>query len=298
MIDSRYITFIEVCEAENFTAAAYNLGLTQPAVSQHIKQLEEEFGVKLFNRNGHNLFLTNAGEILLKYCKRMQNLEKDLTRKIDDSKKGTNNLTIGITHTSESTITPEILASYSSEKEGTYIRIISDSIKNLYDKLSNFQIDLAIIEGKVTNAKFTSILLNTDSILAIVSKDNKLANKKVISIDELKKERIILRNIDSGTTTLFISALNKLDMSIEDLNVYLELDNVATIKDLVKKNMGISILPRSACLHEIEDGTLKALPIENMHMIRENSLVYIKGNVEKDILEDIITIYHKKMPLN
>lgn len=295
MLDSKYITFIKVCETENFTSAAFNLGLTQPAVSQHIKQLEEEFGVKLFYRDNKRLILTNSGEVLLKYCKRMQNLENDLARKIEDSKKGTNTLTIGITHTSESTITPEILAEYSSKNNGTYIRIISDSIKNLYDKLSNYQIDLAIIEGKNNNAKYTSVLLDTDSILAIVSKDNPLSKKNVISIEELKKEKIILRNLDSGTTTLFTSALNKNDLSLEDLNVFLELDNVATIKDLVKKNMGISILSKSACLDELKSNSLVALPIENTNMVREINLVYIKGNVQKDILDDIISIYRKRI---
>ena len=295
MLDSKYITFIKVCETENFTSAAFNLGLTQPAVSQHIKQLEEEFGVKLFYRDNKRLILTNSGEVLLKYCKRMQNLENDLARKIEDSKKGTNTLTIGITHTSESTITPEILAEYSSKSNGTYIRIISDSIKNLYDKLSNYQIDLAIIEGKNNNAKYTSVLLDTDSILAIVSKDNPLSKKNVISIEELKKEKIILRNLESGTTTLFTSALNKNDLSLEDLNVFLELDNVATIKDLVKKNMGISILSKSACLDELKSNSLVALPIENTNMVREINLVYIKGNVQKDILDDIISIYRKRI---
>ena len=292
MIDTKYLTFISVAEKENFTSAAYTMGLTQPAVSQHIKALEEEFGVKLFLRDKRHLTLTNPGKILLKYCKRMQNLENDLARKIADSKKGSNSLIVGITHTSESTDTPEILANYSRTHNGSYIKIISDSIKNLYDKLSAYQIDMAIIEGKVNTQKFASILLNTDSIMAIVAKGNPLAKKKVVSLSDLKKEKIILRNVDSGTSTLFETGLTKNDLSLEDLNVFLELDNVAAIKDLVKKGMGLSVLPRSACLEEIRDGSLVALPIENMNMIREISLVYIKGNLEEDFLDAIVDLYH------
>ena len=84
-------------------------------------------------------------------------------------------------------------------------------------------------------------------------------------------------------------------MGLEDINAFLELDNVASIKDLVRKNMGISVLPRSACLDEIKAGTLVALPIENMSMIRQISLVYIPGNVQKEILDNIVGIYREKI---
>ena len=294
MIDTRYLTFIAVTETENFTSAAYRLGLTQPAVSQHIKQLENEFGVKLFVRNNKQLILTNPGQTLLKYCKRMVNLETDLARKIEDSKKGTNTLIIGVTHSSESSETPEILAKYSREKNGTYIRIISDSIKNLYEKLSSYQIDMAIIEGKITNAKYSSVLLATDSIEAIVSKNSPLAKRRMIYLRDLEKERIILRNLDSGTTSMFASALGKNDFSLDDLNVYLEIDNVATIKDLVRKNMGVSILPRSACLDEIKDGSLVALPLESMNMVREISLVYLKDNVDESTVNDLVGLFRNQ----
>lgn len=295
MIDHRYQTFLAVSETLSFTAAAQKLGLTQPAVSTHIRSLEEELGVTLINRDKRALNLTYQGEILVKYAKRMQSIEDNLQRKIADSKKGVKSLVIGITHTSESTIAPEILAYYSRQGRGTYIRIVSDSINNLYDMLSSFQIDLAIIEGNITNRKVSSILLDTDSIMAIVSKENRLSAKRVLTIDDLKKERVILRNVDSGTTTLFANSLNKLDMGLEDINAFLELDNVASIKDLVRKNMGISVLPRSACLDEMKAGTLVAIPIENMSMIRQISLVYIPGNVQKEILDNIVGIYREKI---
>ena len=161
MIDHRYQTFLAVSETLSFTAAAQKLGLTQPAVSTHIRSLEEELGVTLINRDKRALNLTYQGEILVKYAKRMQSIEDNLQRKIADSKKGVKSLVIGITHTSESTIAPEILAYYSRQGRGTYIRIVSDSINNLYDMLSSFQIDLAIIEGNNTDDCFCRLLIDT-----------------------------------------------------------------------------------------------------------------------------------------
>lgn len=294
-MDAKLLTLIELSKVNSFTKAAKELNLTQPAVSQHIKQLEEEFDAKLFIRSNNNLFLTKEGEIVLKYALRIQSLYNDMTRKLKDYKKCANNLTVGITHTSESNIAPEIMAKYSERNSGSHIRIISDSIKNLYEKLSLYQIDLAIIEGKITNKKFSSILLGTDSLVAVVSLDNPLANKKVVTINDLKKENLILRNLESGTSTLFVNELAKMDEDINNFHLSLEMDNVASIKMLVRKNLGISILPKSACSREIKENKLVGLPIENLDLIRETNLVFIDNNIDRNILEDIVSIYRESI---
>ena len=294
-MDAKLLTLIKLSEVNSFTKAAKELNLTQPAVSQHVKQLEEEFDAKLFIRSNNNLFLTKEGEIVLKYALRIQSLYNDMTRKLKDYKKCANNLTVGITHTSESNIAPEIMAKYSERNSGSHIRIISDSIKNLYEKLSLYQIDLAIIEGKITNKKFSSILLGTDSLVAVVSLDNPLANKKVVTINDLKKENLILRNLESGTSTLFVNELAKMDEDINNFHLSLEMDNVASIKMLVRKNLGISILPKSACSREIKENKLVGLPIENLDLIRETNLVFIDNNIDRNILEDIVSIYRESI---
>ena len=294
-MDAKLLTLIELSKVNSFTKAAKALNLTQPAVSQHVKQLEEEFDAKLFIRSNNNLFLTKEGEIVLKYALRIQSLYNDMNRKLKDYKKCANNLTVGITHTSESNIAPEIMAKYSERNSGSHIRIISDSIKNLYEKLSLYQIDLAIIEGKITNKKFSSILLGTDSLVAVVSLDNPLANKKVVTINDLKKENLILRNLESGTSTLFVNELAKMDEDINNFHLSLEMDNVASIKILVRKNLGISILPKSACSREIKENKLVGLPIENLDLIRETNLVFIENNIDRNILEDIVSIYRESI---
>lgn len=294
-MDAKLLTLIELSKVNSFTKAAKELNLTQPAVSQHVKQLEEEFDAKLFIRSNNNLFLTKEGEIVLKYALRIQSLYNDMTRKLKDYKKCANNLTVGITHTSESNIAPEIMAKYSERNSGSHIRIISDSIKNLYEKLSLYQIDLAIIEGKITNKKFSSILLGTDSLVVVASLDNPLANKKVVTINDLKKENLILRNLESGTSTLFVNELAKMDEDINNFHLSLEMDNVASIKMLVRKNLGISILPKSACSREIKENKLVGLPIENLDLIRETNLVFIDNNIDRNILEDIVSIYRESI---
>ncbi|MEG2677869.1 MAG: LysR family transcriptional regulator, partial [Oscillospiraceae bacterium] len=158
MIDAKLVTLLKVNELHNFTRAAEQLSLTQPAVSQHIRQLERELGVKLFNRSDSELKLTAEGETVVLYAKRICSLYENLTEKLSDEKKSATKLTVGITHTAESNIVAEVLAKYCRENDGLCIKIITDSINNLYDKLNSYELDLAIVEGPVTDAKYNSLL--------------------------------------------------------------------------------------------------------------------------------------------
>lgn len=294
-MDTKLQTFIEVTKTKNLTRAAEYLNLTQPAVSQHIKQLQQEYDVILFTRKNNELILTREGEVVLKYALRIQSLYANLASKIHDAKKYGRNLTVGITHTSESNVAPEILAQYGSENNSSHIKIISDSIKNLYDKLLDYQIDFAIIEGKVTNRKLSSVLLGTDSLVVVVNPLNPIAQKKIVTIEDLKKQRLILRTLESGTATLFLSELAKRDTAIDQFNNYLEIDSVASIKELIRKNLGVSILPRSATFREAKEKTLVCLPIEDMDLSRETNLVFLKENVDREALEQIVSIYRNRV---
>lgn len=293
MEDSKFITLLTVSELKNYTLAAKKLNLTQPAVSQHIHQLENELNIKIFNRVGNDLKITPEGSILLKYVRRITSLYKELETKLSDEKKHARTLTIGITHTAESNIVAEVLANFCSRNKGTKIKIVSDSIKNLYDKLSTYEIDMAVVEGKVTEKKYSSVLLDTDSLVAVMSANNPLAKNKIVNINDLKREKMILRSKQSGTRSLFVSQLGNMNISIDEFNVILEIDNIATIKDLVQKGAGVSVLPKSVCFSEIKNHSLAILPIENMTMIREMNIVFMDDFVSRSTLDEILSIYRE-----
>lgn len=297
MIDPKVNTLLKVYETGSFTRAAEELSLTQPAVSQHIKQLEKAFGTKIFNRGGSELKTTFEGEIIVKYAKRISILYQNLLQSLVDEKKQATHLSVGITHTAESNILAEVLAKYCHEKSGIRITIISDTISNLYMKLKTYEIDLAIIEGNIVDSNFNSILLDTDYLVLAVSKSNPLSKKSMVTINELKREKMILRLPNSGTRNLFISHLESNNLTIEEFNIILEIDNVATIKDLVRRNFGVSILARSACLDEIRKGKLIALPVENLSMSREIKIIYHKDFEHTNILHEITRMYYEAVKM-
>ena len=159
--------------------------------------------------------------------------------------------------------------------------------------LSNFEIDLAIVEGNINDPGICAQLLDTDYLVCVVSNNNPLAKKSILTLKDIKKEKMILRLPSSGTRNLFISHLESLGMSIDDFNVVLEVDNIATIKVLIRKDMGISILAHSACLDELKKGKITALLIENLSMIRGINILYHKDFGHNEILQAITKIYNE-----
>jgi DNA-binding transcriptional LysR family regulator len=293
MIDIRLYTLLAVVEFNSYTRAAEHLSLTQPAITQHIKQLEKELNIKIFRRVGKEIIPTNEGNVVIQYARRNIALYERMKQNILDIQRHVRRLTVGITHTAESNAVAEVLGRYSSKNPGTTITIISDSINNLYSMLKNYEIDLAVVEGKIQDSSINSLLLDTDSLMLVVSNNNPLAKKSMVTINELKKQPLILRRPSSGTRNLFAAHLESNNMSLNDFNVILEVDNIATIKDLIRRDIGVSILARSACLDEIKKRKITVLPIENLSMIREINILYHNDFKHVDILESIMKEYNK-----
>lgn len=291
MLGTKLQTLLAVAEYKNFTRAAEELNMTQPAVSHHIKQLEQEVNAPLFIRNKSGLKLTPQGEIVVKYARRMNALNSKMYSELQNAERHLSLLRIGITHTSESNFTAAALAKYSNQKGKLKIILFTDTINILYDMLENYEIDLAIVDGAYNDSRFSSMLLDTDYLTCVMSVDNPLAKKGVVTLAELKKQKMILRTPASATRTLFESALESNNETIQSFDVTLEVDNIATIKDLIRKDLGVSILPRSACLDELKKKKIAALPIENLSMVRETKIIYNKDFSHTEILNEIIKIY-------
>ena len=295
MLSVKLNTLLTVAEQQNFTKAAEQLSLTQPAVSHHISQLEEEFGVSLFIRGKSGLKLTQEGETVVRCARRMSALYEKLLTDLANIDKQITKLRVGITHTAESNLTAEVLAKCSGAENGLSITIVTDVINNLYDMLENYEVDLAIAEGNYFEPAFNSVVLDTDFLVCIVSTENPLAENTIITLEQLKKEQLILRLPASATIILFDSPLISINDSPENYNIAIEVDNIATIKDLVRKDLGVSVLPKSSCIKELRSGKLAALPIENLSMVRETRIVYGKDFLNKDILQKITKVYQETM---
>lgn len=295
MIDSKLFSLLKVYELKSFTKAAQQLSITQPAVSQHIKALELELNVRIFDRQNGELVVTKPGEMVIKCAKKMLALYNNLQQNLSDTKNQINHLTIGVTHTAESNPIAEALAKYCAKNDGISIKMITDTISNLYTMLKTYELDMAIVEGRIADPSIHYLLLDTDYLVLAVSTNHPFANKSMVTLNELKKERMILRLPDSSTRSLFEAHLESNNMSLNDFNIVLEVDNMATIKDLIRRDFGVSILARSVCLDELKKGKISVLPVENLSMMREINIAYHNDFSQFDVLHDIMKFYNETL---
>lgn len=293
MLDPKLYSLLATEATGNFTRAAEQLSLTQPAVSQHVRALEQELDVRIFDRVNNAIKLTHEGEIVVKYAKRMIALQENMKEALANEKLQIASLTVGITHTGESNAIVEALARYVQHHEKVTVKVITGAADKICGMLKKYEIDLAIIDGKKPDPTLNYLMLDTDNLVLIVSPNHYLAKKNSVTIADLKKERLILRLPKSTTRKLFVSALECSGMSLNEFNVVLEMDSVATIKDLIRRNFGVSVLARSACMDEISKRKLVALPIETIPMMMETNLVYAPDFDHPGLLKEIMRCYNE-----
>lgn len=297
MLDIRFKTLLSVIEEKNFSKAAEKLSLTQPAVSHHINQLEAEYGVKIISRGKREISLTPEGELIANYAKRMAALESKLLYELKNIDTAAKKIRIGVTHTAESNMFTEIVGYYSLNNPNISIIIITDTTSNLYKMVENYELDLAYVDGMIEDSSLKFFPVDKDDLVCVLSINNPLVSQKSVTLEELKKERLILRLQTSTTRKIFEASLEYNNDSIKNYNVVLEVDNIATIKDLIRKDFGISVLAKSACMDEVNKNKLAILPIEKLQMIRQNYIIYNVYFNHVEIIKDIISIYNNKLAL-
>lgn len=281
MLDFRVDTFIELCRTRNYTKTAENLHMTQPAVSQHIKYLEEFYGCKLFNYNKKVLTITEQGEALYKYLLTMSsdaNKIREEIKNIDISKK---NLHFGATFTIGEFIIPKIISEISSKYPEINISFIIRDTSELLEELKKGNIDFAFIEGFFEKTEYENYLFSKERFVGICAANNPIATE-ITKFDDIVKERIILRENGSGTRDIFEKILYDNNLSLNDFNKKYEIENINIIKELVKENKGISFIYERAVEKEILMKKLAIINLENFFEEREFNFVFLKNSIHEE----------------
>ena len=220
-------------------------------------------------------------------------LYRNMEQTLKNEREQLRSLTIGITHTAESSAIIEALAAYTNKYENLNLRILTNTADQLSTMLKNYELDFAFIEGKSSDPSLCYMMLDTDCLVLAVAPEHGLAGQSMVTVSQLMKERLILRLPNSNTRNLFEASLESQNLNINDFNITLEIDSIASIKDLVRRGFGVSVLARSACLDEQRKKKLALLTIENLSMVRETNIVYRKDYEHPELLQGIVKQYNE-----
>lgn len=289
MLDFRLETFIQLCESKNYTKTAEKLCITQPAVTQHIKYIESKYNIKLFHYVGKTLTLTKAGETFLNNILHLKTMSNTIENNIKTLNTNNKSLSFGATRTIGEFIVPNIVKKYISEFPSTNLSVVVDNTSTLLDMLKKGLIEFALVEGHFNKSEYETYLFSKEEFVVVTSTHNKLANKPNVNIDDLLNSRLIIREKGSGTREIFEMWLYEHNYSYESFNHFIELGNINLIKDLVKDNLGISLMYKKAIEKEIHNKELTFIDIDNFNLYHEFNFIFLKNSIFK---KDYIDFYN------
>ena len=278
MFDFRLQVFQAVAKRLNFTKAATELYITQPAVTKHIHELERHFKTKLFDRNGSRIKLTHAGDLLLKHTEQLFSVYRNLEFEMNNlNLEHSGKLRLGASTTIAQYILAPVLASFHKKFKDIGITLTAHNTESIEEALKNKEIDLGLIEGSSKNSaiKYTEFL--KDEIVLVASAKNTLAKKGSLQPNELTKIPLILREQGSGTLEVIINSLKKIGLKLSDLNVEMRLSGTESMKSYLLHSNCMAFLSVHSILPELQSKQFRIIDIKGMEIARCFYFIQLQG---------------------
>lgn len=287
MQDFRVRTFLTVCRTLNYTRAAEELHITQPAVSQHISFLEKEYGAPLFTYHRKKLELTKAGLVLRDALSTMAHDEAMLRERVGAIASGTAvELRIGMTLTAGEYLAAAPLAEYLLGRPDIRATVRSGGTRHLLDLLERGEVDCAFVEGLFDKSAYAWDVFRTEQLDCVCAAGHRFAEEPR-SVEDLLGERLIVRELGSGTRAVLNHALASRNLSIEAFADTLIAESLGVIKVLVAHDLGISFLYEAAVQRELQEGTLKKVPLGGAPIQHDIAFIRLKGSAFEPELQEL-----------
>ena len=276
MQDFRMETFLTASRLLSYTDTANELHITQPAVSQHIRFLEEHYKAKLFRYEGKKLCLTQAGFLLRKAATTMKHDEITLLETLKGSPR--KKLVFGATRTIGDYFIPDTLIQYLANEQNTDICMLVDNTETLLHKIDSGELEFALVEGYFRTSEYDYKVFSEQKFIAVCGVDD-LLNSRNSTIDSLFKSCIIVREPGSGTREILERYLNERNCSISDFQRVIEVGSIRAIKSLVSANCGITFLYEAAAAQELREVSLCKIPLLDFERSNSFTMVWRKNSI-------------------
>ncbi len=261
MADRRLKIFHTVARTLNFTKAGEQLHMTQPAVTFQIRQLEDQFNTRLFDRTHNKVSLTEAGKQVYMYADRILKLYDDMTHSITEM---TGDVSGGVALGASTTIAeymlPRLIGKFKVKFPDVNISLKESNSEDIVAMVENNVVDLAIVEGSVNNKNLIVEQCRVDPLVVIMPNNHILAKETTLHVKDILGHPFICRESGSGTQEAILNYIQK-ESPDSLLNVCFELSSPEAIKGAVEAGMGISIVSRASIDKELRLGTLTAVEL-------------------------------------
>ena len=298
-MDFRLKVFLTVAARLSFTKAASELFITQPAVSKHIRELEEEYKIKLFERNGSKIAVTKAGYLLLQHTKRLfeiyRDIDFDMSALIHEQR---GLLRVGASTTLSQYIIPPVLARFHQKMKEVKITLINGNTEQIEKALLEKEIEVGIVEGQLKNKgiKYTPFL--KDELVLVCKAKHSLAKKKEITKEDLLKMQFLMREQGSGTLEVIEYGLKVFNISLDQLDVQMQLGSTESIKSYLLNSNCVAFISIHAVSKELKNNQLTVLDIKNLSIERNFYIVTLQGKstaLVDLLISDILNHYNFKL---
>jgi DNA-binding transcriptional LysR family regulator len=288
MADRRLQVFHTVARLLSFTKAAETLHMTQPAVTFQVRQLEEYFNTRLFDRTHNRISLTEAGARVYQYSDKifelyseMENAVREMTGEISGS------LTIGASTTIAEYMLPALLGDFRAKYPDVSIHLKVSNTDGIVSMVENNAIDLGVVEAPVSNKNLVVDECRRDKLVAIVPPGHPKAELSKITLDELLEYPFICREEGSGTREVIAEYMNAGGNCQACMKIAMELGSPEAVKGAVEAGMGISVVSNATIQKELRLGTLVAIELDPI-LERPFSFVHQKQKFRVRVMEELL----------
>ena len=281
MFDFRLQVFHTVAKRLNFTKAAEELFITQPAVTKHIHEIENHFKVKLFERNGTRIKLTPAGTTLLQYTDQLFSIYRNLEFDINAfTQRHSGKLRIGASTTVAQYVLPPVLAGFHKKFNEIEVVLSINNTGQIEQALINKDIDLGIVEGQSKSNLLKYSAFIKDELVLVGNINHRLIKKGSIKPDELLKTPLLLREPGSGTLEVIAHALKSVNIKVSELQNEMQLGSTESIKSYLLHADCLAFLSIHSILKELHNKEVGIIDVKGLSIDRMFYFIQEHGQAE------------------
>jgi len=293
MSDRRLKVFQSVAKHLSFTKAAESLHMTQPAVTFQVRQLEEDFNTRLFDRAHNKVTLTPTGQKVTEFAEKifalyaeMENSVRELTGEISGV------LTIGASTTIAEYMLPALLGEFKARHPEISLRLKVSNTDGIVSMVEDSVIDLGVVEAPVANRNLIVETCLEDDLVVVAAPDHELVKRgSKVKPADIKNYPFVSREEGSGTREVILQYLINEGVNPLEMNICLELGSPEALKGAVEAGMGISIISRSTIAKELKLNTLVAMPLDPP-LSRSFSFVRQRQKFRVTVMEELLEFAH------